>query len=323
MSALHLPGGLIIDPPLALAPMAGVSDAPFRRLCRRFGAGLVVSEMLGSQPQMRNSRKSLQRRLTRDEPEPRAVQLLGNDPAQLADAARHAVDDGAQIIDLNFGCPAKKVCRRAAGSALLAEPETVRLLLRAVVSAVPAPVTLKMRTGIAPQQKNAVEIARIAEDCGVAMLSIHGRTRADRYEGEAEFETIAQVVQAVRLPVLANGDIESAEKARQVLAQTGAAGIMIGRAAFGQPWLFAHIRQSLFDLPAPELPNRSEQIAIFRHHVEDIHDHYGARTGLCMARKHARWYASKLGLGSEWLRHFQTLESPTAQLDWVGTIDTD
>ncbi|MFP4294261.1 MAG: tRNA dihydrouridine synthase DusB [Halothiobacillaceae bacterium] len=321
MSAIRLPGGIVIDPPLALAPMAGVTDAPFRRLCRQFGAGLVVSEMLGSQPQLRDSRKSRLRRITTGDPEPRAVQLLGNDPAQLADAARRAVNEGAQIIDLNFGCPAKKVCRRAAGSALLAEPDTIARLLDAVLGAVTVPVTLKMRTGVSREARNAVEVARMAEQCGVAMLSIHGRTRADRYAGEAEYDTIARVVEAVSLPVFANGDIDSPQKARRVLAQTGAAGVMIGRAAFGQPWLFASLGRALFDLPAPEVPDRPAQIEIFRDHLAQVHDHYGPETGLCMARKHARWYASTLDLDADWLPAFQGLQSPADQLAWISRID--
>ena len=219
--------------PVALAPMAGVTDLPFRRLCAEMGAGLVVSEMVSSNPRLRESRKTAWRSVHDAEVEPRSVQIAGSEPAEMAEAARHNVALGAQIIDINMGCPAKKVCRRAAGSALLADEALVRDILEAVVGAVPVPVTLKIRTGSHPGSRNGLRIARIAEDAGVAALAVHGRTRADRFEGQAEYDTIAAIVAATEFPVFANGDIDSPQKAARVLAHTGAAGVMIGRAAQG------------------------------------------------------------------------------------------
>jgi len=313
-------GALTIDPPIVLAPMAGVTDRPFRMLCRDFGAGLAVAEMISAQPQLKDSRKSRLRRVHEDEPAPRAVQLLGNDPAQMADAARLAVDQGAQIIDINLGCPAKKVCKKAAGSALMAESDTVRRIVEAVVAAVEVPVTLKMRTGLTPEQRNAVDIARIVEDAGIAMLAIHGRSRADLYRGEAEYDTIAAVVDAVTIPVLANGDINSVAKARQVLAQTHAAGIMVGRGALGQPWLFAQLKAALVDKKPWTPPSRKAQVAILQQHVAALHAHYGEVMGVRVARKHAGWYAQTLALQPTWRSTFNALESAEEQLDCINQL---
>lgn len=309
---------VIIDPPLALAPMAGVSDRPFRQLCREYGAGLVVTEMMSAKPELQNSAKSRQRQIDRLDSEPRAVQLLGNDPADLAAAARSAVARGAQLIDLNLGCPAKKVCKKAAGSALMAEPDTVARILEALVAAVDCPVSLKMRTGPDRAWRNAVQIAKIAENAGVTMLSIHGRTRADRYEGEAEYDTIAEVVAVVDLPVLANGDITTPEKARQVLTHTGASGIMVGRGAFGQPWIFSALRAELKGHPLPPLPDRAERIAVIKRQFEKIYQHYGASLGIRIARKHLGWYASSLDLGEEARAEFNRFEHPEQQRQWLA-----
>jgi len=308
---------VVVDFPLALAPMAGVSDRPFRNLCHEQGAGLVFNEMLGSKPGLRDTRKSALRRIHPDDPAPRAVQLLGNEPEDLARAAREAYADGAQIIDINLGCPAKKVCRKAAGSALMAEPDTVARLLEATVEAVPCPVTLKMRTGPDESRRNAPEIARIAAEAGIAMLSVHGRTRAQKYEGKAEYDTIAEVVTATSLPVLANGDIDSLERARDVLARTGAAGLMIGRPAFGRPWLFARLRAGLEGRPLPQEPFADEIMTFVRRQFEAIYAHYGETTGVRIARKHWGWYSSALPLEEGTRKQFNRLETSLSQRDWL------
>ncbi|MFT3752566.1 MAG: tRNA dihydrouridine synthase DusB [Paludibacter sp.] len=241
---------------LALAPMAGVTDLPFRQLCRSFGAGLAAGEMLTSDTRLWDSKKSRSRLSHAEEPEPRIVQIVGGDAAMMAEAARVNVELGAQIIDINMGCPAKKVCNKAAGSALLRDTALVTDILTAVVSAVPVPVTLKIRTGWDPQQRNGVHIARLAQDCGIAALAVHGRTRACMFEGAAEYDTIRAIKNAVQIPVLANGDIDSPQKARQVLEHTGADGLMIGRAAQGRPWIFRDIAAFLDSgtlLPPPAM----------------------------------------------------------------------
>jgi tRNA-dihydrouridine synthase B len=279
---------------LVLAPMAGVTDRPFRQLCRRFGAGLAVSEMVSSNSLLWGSEKTQRRADHRGEPTPRSVQLLGTDPALLAEAARLNVANGAQIIDLNMGCPAKKVCNVQAGSALLRDEPLVARILAAVVAAVEVPVTLKIRTGWDRDSRNAVAVARLAEAAGIQALAVHGRTRADGYSGEAEYDTIREVVAAVAIPVIANGDIRTPEQARHVLATTGAAGIMIGRAAQGRPWIFAEIEHYLATgehLPPPA-PGAIRDLLV--EHLEALYDFYGEATGVRVARKHAAWYSRGL-----------------------------
>jgi len=275
---------------LLLAPMAGVTDLPFRRLCMQMGAGAVVGEMISSDPTLRNTRKSSLRRRHDGEPGLRIVQIAGAEPEMMAEAARFNVAEGAQVIDINMGCPAKKVCRKAAGSALLRDPELVRSILRAVVAAVDVPVTLKFRTGWDAQNRNALDIARIAEDAGIQMLSLHGRTRACKYNGEAEYDTIAAVKQAVSIPVIANGDIDSPEKAKYVLDYTQADGLMIGRAAQGRPWLFREI--GYFLETGKKMPNISlaEVEQILTGHIIALHQFYGEFMGVRIARKHTAWY---------------------------------
>jgi len=280
-----------IDPPLVLAPMAGVTDKPFRLLCKRMGAGLAVSEMTHSDPRLWTSAKSLQRMDHAGEPAPVSVQIAGSDPRLLAAAARYNVDHGAQIIDINMGCPAKKVCNVWAGSALLQDEPLVARILGAVVAAVPVPVTLKIRTGWDHENINAVRIARIAEGAGIAALAVHGRTRADKYDGAAEYATIAAVKAAVRIPVIANGDIDGPHKARAVLDATGADALMIGRGAQGRPWIFGQIARYLADgvlLPEPEPAAVGE---ILRAHLCALHAFYGEDAGVRIARKHLGWYA--------------------------------
>lgn len=314
---------LRIDFPLALAPMAGISDRPFRQLCFDQGAGLVVNEMISSKPELRNTRKSEQRRIRADDPAPRAVQLLGNEPHDLAEAAGQAYRDGAQLIDINLGCPAKKVCRRAAGSALMAEPDTVARLLEATVAAVPCPVTLKMRTGPHEGWRNAPEIARIAEEAGIAMLSIHGRTRTQKYTGEAEYDTIARVVAERGIPVLANGDIDSVDRAIEVLASTGAAGLMIGRAAFGRPWLFAQLRAALEGRPVPPEPGPIEVMGLVRQQFEAVYRHYGDVMGVRIARKHWGWYSPRLPIAEGTRKEFNRLETVESQRRWLDRQEAE
>ena len=280
-----------IDPPLVLAPMAGVTDKPFRLLCRRLGAGYAVSEMTTSDPRLWRTQKSRRRLDHAGEPAPIGVQIAGSDPRMLADAARYNVEHGAQIIDVNMGCPAKKVCNAWAGSALLQDELLVARILQAVVAAVDVPVTLKMRTGFRREHKNGVRVARIAEEAGIRALSIHGRTRDMQYTGEAEYETIAAIKQSVRVPVLANGDIAAPRKALEVLRRTGADGLMIGRAAQGRPWIFREIAHFLATgMPLPP-PGAAEVCEILLEHVERLHAFYGEPAGVRIARKHLGWYA--------------------------------
>ena len=283
-------GSFELAAPLALAPMAGVTDRPFRSLCRAMGAGLAASEMVTADTRLWKTDKSRRRLDHAGEAEPRVVQIAGSDPAMLARAAQLNVDSGAQIIDINMGCPAKKVCNRAAGSALMRDEGLVRAILEAVVGAVDVPVTLKMRTGWDRDNRNAVRIARMAEDIGIAALAVHGRTRADLFAGEAEFATVAEVVGSVAVPVFANGDIDSPERAREVLSITGAAGVMIGRGAHGRPWIFRQVKTYLASGVAVGPPCHREVRDIIMAHLESLHEFYGEDVGVRMARKHLGWY---------------------------------
>lgn len=280
-----------IEAPVLLAPMAGTTDLPFRRLCRRLGAGLAVSEMTTADPRLWHTRKSRQRLDFTAEPGPVSVQLAGTDPGQLAEAARVLAGRGAHIIDLNMGCPAKKVCSVAAGSALLRDEPLVGRILAAVVGAAGVPVTLKMRTGYARGERNAVRIARIAEEAGIAALAVHGRTREDHFRGEAEYATIAAVKAAVGIPVVANGDITAPAKARAVLAATGCDAVMIGRGALGRPWIFREIAHELRTGTALPPPGADEVRAIVLGHLDALHDFHGEWMGLRIARRHLAWYA--------------------------------
>ena len=284
-------GPYSLIPPVFLAPMAGVSDRPFRRLCRRLGAGLTVAEMVSADVRLWDNRKTRLRLDHAGELEPCSVQLLGADPHQMAEAARLNVERGAQIIDINMGCPAKKVCGAQAGAALLRDEALVGRILGAVVSAVAVPVTLKIRTGWDLAQRNGVAIARIAEQAGVQALAVHGRSRACGYTGSVDYESIRAIKQAVSIPVIANGDIDSPEKARWVLDQTGADAVMIGRAAQGQPWLFGEIAHYLTTgkrLPAPEREEISDWVS---EHLQSLYAFYGENAGVRIARKHLGWYS--------------------------------
>ena len=312
MSAVRI-GPYTLPNQLILAPMAGVTDQPFRQLCRRLGAGLVVSEMVTSDVSLWNTRKSSLRMIHSGDAEPRSVQIAGGDPQMLAEAARRNVEMGAQIIDINMGCPAKKVCNKAAGSALMKDEQLVSAILQAVVAAVDVPVTLKIRTGWDRATKNGLNVAKIAEQCGISALAVHGRTRADLYTGEAEYDTIAAIKQAVTLPVFANGDIDSPQKARQVLDATGADGLLIGRAAQGRPWIFREIDHYLAtgtQLPAPSL---LEVEGILLEHLAALHAFYGDVMGVRIARKHVGWYLATLPGAREFRAQFNRLESTDAQ----------
>ena len=303
---------------LFAAPMAGVTDRPFRTLCRRYGAGLAISEMVSSRPELRGTRKSRLRLEHRGEVGPVSVQIAGADPAMMAEAARFNAAQGAQIIDINMGCPAKKVCNVAAGSALMSDERLVSRILEAVVAAVEVPVTLKLRTGPAPESRNALRIARIAEGAGVKLLAVHGRTRACGFRGEAEFDTIAEVKAGVRIPVIANGDIGTPEEARRVLEYTGADGIMIGRAACGRPWIFREFLHFLNEGKKLPPPGALEMRAVALEHLEGIYSLYGEELGVRIARKHIGWYTRGFPGGEAFRRAANEILSAPAQLAAVG-----
>ena len=316
MSAVSI-GPYRLPNPLILAPMAGVTDQPFRRLCRRLGAGMAVAEMVTSDTRLWQSRKTQHRLIHRDENEPRSIQIAGADPQMVADAARANVQLGAQIIDINMGCPAKKVCNKAAGSALMRDERLVAEILAAVVAAVTVPVTLKIRTGWDHDNRNALRIAKIAEDAGISALAVHGRTRADLYTGQAEYDTIATIKQALSIPVFANGDIDSPRKARQVLDYTGVDALLIGRAAQGRPWIFREINHYLATgeyLPA--IDNREIE-SILLEHLTALHAFYGEHLGVRIARKHVGWYLATLPGAGEFRAQFNRLDSTDAQCSAV------
>ncbi|WP_026971922.1 tRNA dihydrouridine synthase DusB [Aliagarivorans marinus] len=302
-----------LENPVVLAPMAGVTDQPFRRLCWRLGAGLTVSEMLSSNPKVWNSVKSQKRMFHLGECGIRSVQIAGSDPQLMAQAAQLNVSNGAQIIDINMGCPAKKVNKKLAGSALLQQPQLVAQILDAVVKAVDVPVTLKIRTGWSPEERNALEIAKIAEQAGIKALTIHGRTRACMYKGSAEYDTIKAVKQAVSLPIIANGDITSAEKAKAVLDYTGADAVMVGRGAQGNPWLFREIVHFLQTGEHIDPPSPQEVKDVMLEHLHNLYEFYGEYQGVRIARKHVGWYLKQLADTEEFRRQFNKLEEPLAQ----------
>ena len=303
-----------------VAPMAGVTDKPFRQLCKKLGAGYAVSEMAASDPRLWHTRKSTQRTNLDGEMEPKAVQIVGADPVLMAESARANVARGAQIIDINMGCPVKKVTGNWCGSALLQDEPLVGQILDAVVAAVDVPVTLKFRTGWDSDNKNALDVAKMAESSGIAMLTLHGRTRADKYAGEAEYDTIAAVKAAVSIPVVANGDIDSPDKARYVLDYTGADAIMIGRAAQGRPWIFREIDHFLRTgdyLPAPTV---DEARILMAEHLEAHYAFYGSHTGLRTARKHIGWYVSELPDGESFRREMNRIDACEAQIKAVDAF---
>ncbi len=283
-------GPYTLPNPIALAPMAGVTDRPFRQLCRELGAGYVVTEMVTSNPQLRHTRKSTWRSNFDGEPTPLAVQIVGSEPGKLAEAANYNVELGAQIIDINMGCPAKKVCGKLGGSALLSDIPLVGKILKAVVEAVDVPVTLKIRTGPDRANRNGSEVAKIAEQCGIAALAVHGRTRADRFKGEAEYKTIRSICDSISIPVFANGDVTTPSLARDVLDYTGADGLMVGRGAQGNPWIFREFGHFLSTGEELAPPEPAEVHAVMRDHLQRLHAFYGETHGVRVARKHIGWY---------------------------------
>jgi tRNA-dihydrouridine synthase B len=330
-------GPVTISNRLILAPMAGVTDRPFRMLCRQLGAGLAFSEMVSANPELRATRKSRERTDHTGEPGPIAVQIAGADPLQMAEAARYNVDCGAQIIDINLGCPAKKVCRVAAGSALLRDEVLVGRIIQAVVSAVDVPVTLKTRTGWSPETRNLSRIAAIAADSGIALLTVHGRTRACGYQGEAEYESLAEIRETTDLPLVANGDIDGAAKAFQVLNQTGADAIMIGRAALGRPWIFDRIASTVAEREIAARRSRSSEYAavnvveppdpspawisaVLIDHLERLYDFYGESRGVRIARKHIGWYMRDLQHAAEVERLRKRLMAATTAVEQLTLL---
>ncbi|BBB63051.1 MULTISPECIES: tRNA dihydrouridine synthase DusB [unclassified Undibacterium] len=313
-------GSYVLRNNIFVAPMAGVTDRPFRQLCKELGAGYAVSEMAASNPKLWETEKSTRRTNHEGEMEPKAVQIAGADPQMLAECAKHNVDKGAQIIDINMGCPVKKVCNAWCGSALLQHESLVGQILDAVVGAVDVPVTLKFRTGWDRANKNALNIARMAEAAGIQMLTLHGRTRADGYKGDAEYETIAAVKAAVNIPVVANGDITTPEKAKYVLEATGADAIMIGRAAQGRPWIFreiAHFLNTGEHLPAPLI---SEVRELMDAHLKAHYAFYGDYLGVRTARKHIGWYVQDLVGGEDFRQQMNLLTDCDEQLAAVSSF---
>ncbi|MFT6394010.1 MAG: tRNA-dihydrouridine synthase B [Methylophilaceae bacterium] len=311
-------GHITLKNNLVVAPMAGVTDRPFRQLCKKMGAGLAVSEMVTSNSLLYGSEKTRRRANHEGEVDPISVQIAGADPAMMAEAAKHNVDNGAQIIDINMGCPAKKICNVMAGSALLKDEPLVSQILKAVVNAVNVPVTLKIRTGWDKDNRNAIAIAKMAEDIGVQALAMHGRTRACAYKGDAEYDTIAAVKDAINIPLIANGDITTPEKAKYVLDYTGADAVMIGRAAQGRPWIFREI-QHFLETGTHLLPPTVEEIhTVMLEHLHDLYAFYGELSGMRVARKHISWYTKGLVGSAAFRHHMNTLQTTELQLQSIS-----
>lgn len=316
-------GAYSIDTPIALAPMAGITDKPFRRLCREFGAGWAVCEMVASDPGLRHTKKTLHRSDFADEHGTVAVQILGNVPQVMAEAARYNVGLGAQVIDINMGCPAKKVCNVSAGSALMQDEKLVAEILYAVVRAVDVPVTLKTRLGWHDDHQNLPAIAKIAEEAGIAALAVHGRTRTQLYQGEARYELIAETKSRLNMPLWVNGDIASPQKAAAVLQQTAADGVMVGRGAQGQPWLFRDLKYFAEHGTLPEALPLEQCSDTVLAHIRAMHEFYGEQSGLRIARKHIGWYIDRLPEGIETRREINRLDSASAQYDALAAyLDT-
>nr|WP_318013675.1 tRNA dihydrouridine synthase DusB [Marinomonas sargassi] len=311
-----------VEKPVILAPMAGVTDLPFRRLCHDQGAGLVVSEMVTSDVRLWNSSKSRHRLIHDDEVSPRSVQIAGGDPVMMAEAAQQNVELGAQIIDINMGCPAKKVCNKAAGSALLKDESLVREILESVVNSVSVPVTLKIRTGWSLDQKNGISIAKMAEDIGIQALAVHGRTRECKFKGQVEYDTIAEIKQQLSIPVFANGDINDPIKAKYVKDYTNADAIMVGRAAQGRPWIFREINHYLHTNELLNSPSLEEVKQLVMKHVVRLHEFYGDYLGVRIARKHVGWYLQTLEDKSQFRAVFNRIDNPQEQLDKLEAFFT-
>lgn len=307
-------GSVKLSAPVLCAPMAGITDRPYRQLVRTYGAALATSEMLTANRRLWHTRKSRLRMDWHGEQGIKSVQIAGSEPQQMAEAARLNVERGAELVDINLGCPAKKVNRRAAGSALLKYPDQVRTIVEAVVDAVSVPVTVKMRTGWSVAQRNGVAVAKMLEQAGVAALTVHGRTRECAYKGEIEYETIRRIKQAVTIPVIANGDIDSPERARWVMAYTGADGVMVGRSALGKPWLFQQIVDYLGQQHYMPAPNIQTQLQLLFKHVQALHAFYGETKGVHIARKHVGWFVAPHDAERQFIRSFNQLDNPDHQL---------
>lgn len=316
-------GKHILKNNLVVAPMAGVTDRPFRQLCKKMGAGLAVSEMVTSNSLLYGSEKTRRRANHEGEVDPISVQIAGADPKMMAEAARYNVDNGAQIIDINMGCPAKKICNVMAGSALLKDEPLVAKILKAVVNAVDVPVTLKIRTGWDKDNRNAVTVAKIAEDIGIQALAMHGRTRACLYKGDAEYDTIAAVKDTINIPLIANGDITSPEKAKYVLDYTGADAVMIGRAAQGRPWIFREIEHYLKTGSHLLPPTVDEIQSVMLNHLQDLYGFYGELTGMRVARKHISWYTKGLAGSAAFRHHMNRLETTALQIKAIQDFFTE
>ncbi len=318
-------GQHVIASPVLLAPMAGITDAPFRSICQAMGAGLTTSEMLTSDTRLWSSDKSRHRLLPNEHGSniPNSIQIAGSHPEMMAEAAREAVKLGAEIVDINMGCPAKKVCKKLAGSALLKDEALVENILRAVVNAVDVPVTLKTRTGWNHKNKNGKRVARLAEDCGIQALAIHGRTRECRFNGNAEYDTIGEIVSAVSIPIIANGDIDTPEKAARVLQDTGASAVMIGRGAYGNPWIFSEMCAYLTSGETPEKPSIASVAQTMAMHFKELYSFYGDYKGVRIARKHFSWYCQKHVKDSEArVKTFYTLETSQSQIEAVEALQS-
>jgi tRNA-dihydrouridine synthase B len=313
-------GSYTLSSKLLLAPMAGITDPPFRHICRQFGAGLATSEMLTSDIELWDSKKSTTRLPSADEIEPRSVQIAGTDPLMMANAAQLSIEKGAQIIDINLGCPAKKVCNKFAGSALMQDPATVQAIISAVTKSSTVPVTLKMRTGWSRKNRNALEIAKIAEQNNISALSIHGRTRQDGYMGYAEFETIRRVKNAVCIPVIANGDLKTNSDLKFALDYTGADGLMIGRAAQGQPWIFQRFNQLLQTGQLPADLTFEQKKKVILNHIKHIHSFFDERTGVNIARKHIGYYLSGLGISNTQKQIIFRAKAPIKQVQTLEHV---
>lgn len=311
-------GSHSIEKPVILAPMAGVTDVPFRRLCHQHGAGLVVSEMVTSDVRLWDTTKSKMRLVHDKEVSPRSVQIAGSDPAMMAQAAQQNVALGAQIIDINMGCPAKKVLNKAAGSALLRDEQLVREILESVVNSVDVPVTLKIRTGWSLEERNGLNIAYIAEQSGIQALAVHGRSRACKFKGDVEYDTIAEIKQSISIPVFANGDIKDAKHAKFVLDYTGADAVMIGRAAQGRPWIFQEINHYLQHNELLPAPSNDTIKGIVLNHVKALHDFYGLHMGTRIARKHVGWYLQTLDDTTSFRSQFNRIDDAQEQLDLLN-----
>ncbi len=311
-------GNINLEGRLLLAPMAGITDLPFRKICRELGANLAFSEMISSNPDLRDTKKSKNRSNIKDEPYPRAIQILGNDPDEMAKTAAHCVTLGADIIDINMGCPAKKVCSKATGSALLNNEPLIRQILDKVIVAVdPIPVTLKIRTGWSKQSKNALNVANIAQSSGIKALTIHGRTRECLFNGDAEYDTIAAVKSETSIPIIANGDINSVQKAIEVLDKTNADALMIGRAALGNPWLFNDIAKAIQPHIAPPCISDEQKQNIITSHIDEIHKFYGAHMGTKIARKHIQYYCKNQTSFDDFWQRLVLISEPAEQLDFL------